>query len=204
MSLGRILTAVLFAAIEVVEPLTFFAVFEEGKSPAEIFALLGRSLPYVIVWTGFAVVAISLAFVNGVGECIAVTIVVLAVFLRVCFLRVCFENYDFVGQFVKENKERMTYLLFDGMGVDKDTFDSVSSTVETVLVKFWTKKLTKSWTEFSEREIGELMFDSGIETAKVISEKFGDDAHWSVFAFMRKWRAHVESIRGPMRINKEL
>ena len=177
---------------------------EQGKSPVEIFALRGRSLPWVASWTVAAVAAIGFTAVNGGTEWIEVTTVVLAAFIPVCFLRVYFENYDFVEQFVKETKERMRYLLFEGLGVDENTFESVSSAVETVLVEFWTKRLTKRWTEFSESEIGEFMFDSGIETAKEIAEKFREDVQWSVFAFMREWQTYVERIRVPMRAKEEL
>ena len=196
---------VLVAIVGVVAPLTFVAFLEQGKSAAEVFALRGKSLRYVTVWTAFAIAAIILAGFDGVTKCIEVIAVVLGEFIPVCFCRVYFENYDFVEQFVAENKKRLRYLLREGIGMDEFRFESISNAVENAAVEFWTKELTKKrWTELSGEEIGELMFASSIEAAAAIAEKMGEDVYWIVFAFMREWQMHVEHVRIPERAKREL
>ena len=186
-------------------PLSFLALFEQGKSPAEVFTLRGKSLRCVTVWIFLTIAAIVFAGFDGATKCIEVASPLLGAFIPVCVRRVYFENYDFVEQFVAENKKRLRHLLLEGIGIDELRFESISRAVEIAIVQFWKRQLTnKRWTELSAEEIGELSFSSGLETARVVVENMGEDVHWLVFAFMREWLLHVDHVRVPERAKREL
>ena len=189
-----------------VVPRAFVGWLEHGKSAAQVFALRGRTLTFVTAWGIVACAAVVLAFLyDCYAEGLEITGVVCGEFIAVCLWRDYFDNHDFVTQFVNENKGRLYRLLLEGLEMDDVAIEAVFKAVETVIVEFWRSNLLrKAWTELSGRELGEMMFASGIETAKVIVEKKGDDVHWNVAAYMKEWPKSVESVRVPARVKKEL
>ena len=171
---------------------------EQGKSAAQVFALRARSLPYISAWAVIAVLAVILAFFHDPAEGVGVAGVVVAEFVAVCLWRDYFGNSDFVTQYVKENKERLKYLLTLGLGMNVTEFEEFCHTVEEELVEFWRKHLkNKKWNELCDEELGTLLFNSGIESARVMTRALWEGVLFDVAAFMREWLSGVEQVRIP-------
>ena len=114
---------------------------EQGKSADQVFALRARSLPYITVWAALMCVSVVLVSMAEPAECVVVAGLFVVELVAICLWREYFGNNDFVTQYAKETKERVTYLLTYGLAMNPTEFEEFWLKVDCELVEFWRKNL---------------------------------------------------------------
>jgi len=174
---------------------------EEGLRASRKFALRANSLPYVTLWSIFAIATVIFGilaedegeFVNAVG-------VLLAEFAGICLWWHYYGNGDLVCKVVNETRERLAFLLIQGLGMNATEREQFLEAMETAVVDLWTRRLKeKRWGAISPEEKNALMFDTGLECGKVL-EKQWEGVLYDVAAFFHEWRSEVETLRDHVRV----
>lgn len=174
---------------------------EEGLLASKIFVLRAGMLPYVSVWAVFAIATVVFGLLAGdEGEFVNAVGVLVAEFAGICLWWHYYGNGELVSQVVKETRERLQYLLIQGLGMNPTEREEFLEALEKAIVNLWTKRLKeKNWNARNDEEKDELLFETGLECGKVL-EKQWEGVLYDVAAFFHEWRAAVETLRGKVRV----
>jgi len=174
---------------------------EEGLLASQKFALRSDSLPYVSLWGIFAVATIVFGVLAGdEGEFVNAVGVLVAEFAAICLWWHYYGNGELVCRVVQEARERLEFLLIQGLGMNATEREQFYEALEIAIVEHWTKRLKeRNWNARTLEEKDALVFDTGLECGKVL-EKQWEGVLSDVAAFFHEWRAEVEKLRGRVRV----
>lgn len=178
---------------------------EEGLLASKKFALRADSLPYVSLWAIFAIATVVFGVLAGdEGEFVNAVGVLIAEFAAICLWWHYYGNGELVSRVVKEARERLQFLLIQGLGMNQIEREQFLEALEIAIVDLWTKRLKeKNWSARNDEEKDELLFATGLECGKVL-EKQWEGVLYDVAAFFHEWRAAVETLRGKVRVPQHI
>lgn len=179
---------------------------EEGLSASKHFTLRSNSMPYVTLWGILAVATIIFGFLAGdEGEFVNAVGVLGAEYVAVSLWSHYYGNGDLVTRVVKETRERLAYLLTQGLGMNFTEREQFWLALEGAVVNLWKKHLKeKRWDEFDIGQRNDLIFDTGVECGKVLDDHLWEGALYDVAAFFPEWRIAVETECGNIRVPERI
>ena len=178
---------------------------EEGKSASQKFVLRSNSLGYASLWCIFAILTIVfVVFSEDPGEGVNAIGVLLVEFVAICLWRPYFGNGDLIQHVVQQTRNRMRFLLVQGLGLNATECARYWDANENAIVALWTRHLKdKRWKQFTPKERNALLFDTGIECGKVLEDNTWEGVLYDVAAFFQEWRTEVEESR-PLRVPEHI
>ena len=183
----------------------YISYVEEGKSASQRFVLRSNSLGYASLWCIFAILTGVLVFFSeDPGEGVNAIGVLLVEFVAVSLWRPYFGNGDLIQRVVEQTRNRMRFLLVQGLGLNATECARYWDANESAIVALWTRHLKdKRWERFTPKERNALLFDTGVECGKVLENSTWEGVLYDVAAFYQEWRTEVEESR-PLRVPEHI